>query len=225
VRRWLRPGAGEILAVYLLLAVAALIAGWLSYSPAWADGSSIAVTVFLTWRVSRGGYIARAVLVVTGVLSGASALQSVARHWGLAAIALAVITVVQVALLLSPPVYGRTRRPGRIDVRAPNWGRLLRRPPAWLLPWGLLAGTALTLALLGHMDWVTVAGCRPTGSEGCTALTEGYPLHWLTADQNEPLIAKRSLFEDWTQWTLAGTSLLYLSWLWLTAPEVRGDQA
>jgi hypothetical protein len=45
----------------------------------------------------------------------------------------------------------------------------------------LLAGVLLTLAGLGHMDWVTIAGCRPAASDACRTLAEGYPLRWLTS--------------------------------------------
>jgi hypothetical protein len=122
-------------------------------------------------------------------------------------------------VLVSPPVYGRTRRPP-ISVRAPGWARLAHRPPAWLLPWGLLAGVLVTLACLGSMDWVAVPGCRPAASDACTALAEGYPLRWLTAVQtNVPLISKGALFKDCAQWALVSTSVLYMAWLWLTVPN------
>jgi hypothetical protein len=104
------------------------------------------------------------------------------------------------------------------QVRAPGWARLVRRPPAWLLPWGLLAGVVVTLACLGNMDWATITGCRPAGSGACVHLVEGYPLRWLTADQNVPLISKGALLKDCAQWALASTSVLYLGWLWFMAP-------
>ena len=125
-------------------------------------------------------------------------------------------------MLVSPPVYGRTRRVP-VPVRAPGWTRLVRRPPAWLLPWGLLAGVLVTLACLGSMDWVAVPGCRPAASGACMALAEGYPLRWLTAHQNEPVISKGALLKDCAQWALASMSVLYLGWLWLTAPAGLSD--
>lgn len=52
------------------------------------------------------------------------------------------------------------------------------------------------------------------GSDACSALAEGYPLRWLTADQNMPLIFKGALLRDWAQWVLISTSVLYPGWLW-----------
>ena len=219
VTRWRRPGAGEILLVYLLLAATGFSLNWLSHTyrspaPLW----SFLIVAFLTWRVSRGGRIARIILVLGSVASCATAVLAVARRWDLSVLALVIIGAAQVALLLSPPVYGRTRRPAPVPARAPGWAQLVRRPSAWLLSLGLLAGALVTLACLGSMDWVAIAGCRPAASDTCIALAEGYPLRWLTAHQNMPVIAKAALLKDFAQWALASTSLLYLGWLGLTAP-------
>jgi hypothetical protein len=128
-----------------------------------------------------------------------------------------------VALLVSPPVYGRTR-PTPIPVRAQGWTQLVRRPPAALLAWGLLAGVLLTLACLGSGDFIAIAGCRPAASDACIALAEGYPLRWLTAQQNDPVILKGALLRDCAQWALASASVLYLAWLRLTAPAGPSDR-
>ena len=163
------------------------------------------------------------ILIIVSSASCAVTALAVARLWDLTIMALVIICAAQVALLVSPPVYGRTRRPVPIPVRAPGWAQLVRRPPVWLLPWGLLAGALLTLACLGSMDWVAIPGCRPAASDACSALAEGYPLRWLTAHQNEPVISKGALLKDCAQWALASTSVLYLAWLWLTAPVDLSD--
>jgi hypothetical protein len=206
--------------VYVLLAAIGFIGNWLSRSAGSQQPlPSFLITAFLTWRVSRGGWFARRILIVASFASGAVAAVDIARRWDLTVMALVIIGAVQVALLVSPPVYGRTRRTP-IPVRAPGWARLVRRPPAWLLPWGLLAGVLVTLACLGSMDWVAVPGCRPAASDACSALAEGYPLRWLTAvPTNEPLISKGALFKDCAQWALISTSVLYMAWLWLTVPN------
>jgi hypothetical protein len=224
VTRWRRPGADEILLVYLLLATIGFIWSWLSHShssrnPLW----SFLIAAFLAWRVSRGGRVSRMILIIGSGVSCAAAALAVARLWDLSIMALVVICAAQVALLASPPVYGRTRRPVPIPARAPGWAQLVRRPPAWLLPWGLLAGALVTLACLGSMDWVVIAGCRPAASDACSALAEGYPLRWLTAHQNEPVISKGALLKDCVQWALASMSVLYVAWLWLTAPAGLSD--
>ena len=118
-------------------------------------------TSFLARRVSRGGWLSRRILILISGVSYVAA--AVARPGGLTAVALIIIAGAQIALLVSPPVYERTRRPA-IKVRARGWSQLVRRPPAWLLPWGLFAGALVTLAFLGDMDFVGILGCRPTGS-------------------------------------------------------------
>ena len=121
----------------------------------------------------------------------------------------------QVALLVSTPVYWHTRA-APVTVRVEGWAPFAGRPPMWLPPWGLLAGVLITLACLGHMDHAMIPGCQATASDTCSALAEGYPLHWLTADQNEPLILTGALLKDCVQWGLASMSVLYLGWSWTT---------
>ena len=224
--RWRRPGVNEILLVLLLLATIGFILGWLSpsYSPRDYPLSSFLVTVFLIWRVSCGGRISRTLLIIGSVASLAVSALAVARLWDVSVVSLVAISAAQIALLVSPPVYGRTR-PTPIVVRARGWAQLVRRPPAWLLACGLLAGVLVTLAFLGNGDFVAIPGCRPAASDACSALVEGYPLRWLTAYQNAPLIFKGALFKDCVQWALVSTSLLYLGWFWLTTPGGPSEKA
>ncbi len=224
--RWRRPGVNEILLVLLLLAATGFIVSWLSqsYSPRDYPLPSFLVTVFLTWRVSRGGRISRALLIIGSGLSLAVSALAIARLWDVSVVALVTISAAQIALLVSPPVYGRTR-PTPIAVRARGWTQLVRRPPTWLLACGLLAGMLVTLACLGNTDFIALPGCRPAASDACRALVEGYPLRWLTAYQNAPLIFKGALLKDCVQWALVSTSVLYLGWLWLTAPGDASEKA
>ncbi len=69
------------------------------------------------------------------------------------------------------------------------------------------------MQFFGLKDAALSRGLRARG-----ALAEGYPLRWLTAHQNEPVISKGALLKDCAQWALGGMSVLYLGWLWLTAP-------
>ena len=221
--RWRRPGANEIILVYLLLEAIAFICSQLSGSAGLRYSlSGLPVIAFLAWRVSRGGRISRMLLIISSGLSYLGATLAVARLWNLPVMALVVISAAQVALLVSPPVYGRTR-PVPVLARAQGWLQFVRRPPAWLLPWGLLAGVLVTLACLGSMDWATIAGCRPAGSYACTTLAEGYPLRWLTTVHNAPLISKSALLKDCVQWALASTTVLYLIWAALTSPRNQPD--
>jgi hypothetical protein len=214
-----------MLLVFVLLAAISSILSWLSHivGPQ-TPLASFLVMAFLARRVSRGGRISRMILIIVSGASYAVAALDVARTWDLAIVALVIICAAQLALLVSPPVYGRTR-PTPIPARARGWAQLVRRPPVWLLSWGLLAGVLLTLACLGSMDWVAIAGCGPAASDGCSALVQGYPLRWLTAHQNEPVIFKGALLKDCAQWALASMSILYLAWLSLTAPTGPSDPA
>jgi len=224
VAQWRRPGADEILLVFMLLAVIGSIWSWLSHIASPQNALwSIVLTAFLAWRVSRGGRVSRMILIIISGVNYAAAALAIARLWDRAIMAAAIIYAAQIALLVSPPVYGRTK-PTLIPVRARGWAQLLPRPPAWLLPSGLLAGGLLTLALShGSVDWIPVLGCRPAASSACTALAEGYPLRWLTAYQNEPVIFNGALLKDCAQWALVSTSVLYLAWLWLTTPTGASD--
>ena len=141
-----------------------------------------------------------------------SAVLAVARTWDLLIVALAIICAAQIALLVSPAVYGRTRR-APIQVRAGGWAELVRRPPSWLLPCGLVLGVVVTLAYLGSMGMVAVPGCRPAVAQACSVLAEGYPMRWLTAPQSTPVIEKYALVRDCAQWALACSSVLYVAWL------------
>ena len=210
--RWRRPGVREILLVFLLLAAIGSVCSRLSHIRDQNTSlASFLVVAFLTWRVSRGGRISRMLLILGSGASYAAAALDVARLWNAGVAALLIIGAAQVALLVSVPVYGHTRA-APVTVRADGWAPFAGRPLLWLLPWGLLAGVLVTLACLGHMDYAMIPGCRATASGTCTALVEGYPLRWLTAQQNDPLIFKGALLKDCVQWALVSMSVLYLGW-------------
>jgi len=85
------------------------------------------------------------ILIIASGLSYVSAVLAVARSWDLLITALAIVYAAQIALLVTPAVYGRTRR-APVRVRAGAWAELVRRPPSWLVPCGLLLGVIVTLA-------------------------------------------------------------------------------
>jgi hypothetical protein len=82
---------------------------------------------------------------------------------------------------------------------------------------GAVGGFIVTLCYLGSMDFQPVPGCGPQGAtvaqlpDRCFALAEGYPLRFLSADQNIPVINKSAMARDWVQWTLVSWSVLYLT--------------
>jgi hypothetical protein len=95
----------------VLLSVIAFVLGLL-WRPAVRQESvvSFLVVVFCVRRVSRGGRISRMILIIASGLSYVSAVLAVARSWDLPIAALAIVCAAQIALLVSPAVYGRTRR-------------------------------------------------------------------------------------------------------------------
>ena len=111
------------------IAIAAWVAGW-------------AFSAFFAWRVTRGGRISR-MLLILAALGGVIALVIVlAITFRLAELGLLAATAAQLALLLSPAVYQRTRpgsQPGR-------WVTLSRRRAPAPLVAGLAAGVAIGLA-------------------------------------------------------------------------------
>lgn len=223
--RWRRPGVREILLVFVLLAAIGSVCSWLSHSQDQNDPlSSFLVAVFLAWRVSRGGRISRMLLILGSGASYTAAVLDVARLWNAGAVAQLIVGAAQVTLLVSAPVYWHTRT-DPVTVRAEGWAPFAGRPPAWLLPWGLLAGAALTAGLLGNVGWVPITGCHPAASDACIALVRGYPLRWLTADQNVPLISAEALLRDCVQWALLSTSVLYLGRNWVRAGSRDRDPA
>lgn len=221
--RWRRPGAVEMLLVFALLNVICLIVGMFGHLRGMRDPDLVwcAVALAGACQVALGGRIARMVLIVLSCLSYLAAVLSLARSWGLAVMILVVLYAVQIALLVSPPVFGRTRRP-QVTVRANGWTGLVPRPPAWLLPWGLFLGIVLTLLYLGDVGFVTAPGCKPATSPACKVFASGYPVRWLTrlGTNGDPAgtINAYALVKDCVQWMLACSSALYLTWIWLTSP-------
>jgi len=220
VARWRQPGVHEILLVFVLLAAIGSVCSWLSHNQHQNNPqSSFLVDLFLAWRVSRGGSIARMLLILASGASCTVAVLDVARLWNPGAVVQLILGAAQVTLLVSAPVYWHTRA-DPVTVRMDGWAPFAARPPAWLPPWGLLAGAAITAALLGNVGWVAITGCHPAASDACTALARGYPLRWLTADQNVPLISPDALIRDCVQWALLSMSVLYLGWRW-TVSDMR----
>jgi hypothetical protein len=202
----------EVLILFLLLGAVAFVLGNLIHGFGTSKSGPLAFWgLFWTWRVSRGGRISHTFLLLTTGGEYLHAITSVARYWNPLLAVMAALFVVQFLLLLSPPVRARLDR----ETERAGWASVfagLRRPPAWLLLGGVLAGVLVTLALLGNMTWAPVPGCTSAGSDSCVGLLEGYPLRWLTAFQSEPMIDKGALFKDCLQWTLLSWSVLYLAW-------------
>jgi hypothetical protein len=121
-RIWRKPGV--LMIAYLVLFG---IAGpWpTGSSPATAaqlthavDPAAIVVAVFLAWRVTRGGAFARGLIIFYTACGIESLLNSPGlRSGSLISLGLLAIYLVQIALLLSTPVYNRTRKTGPVSHR------------------------------------------------------------------------------------------------------------
>lgn len=196
----------EILLIFAVLEVAALVVYSLSRVGIPAEGGSpfwgLACGLFYVWRVSDGGWMSHGLLVLG---TGLACLEAI--------------------LQVSPPVTARVRRspgpvlehPGPVPGGASRWAGLLalvRRPPAWLLVCGVFLGVLVALAYAASVNYVGIPGCEPASSNACTTLARGYPVRWLTATGNVPLIDAYALFKDCVQWTLGSWAVLYACWLW-----------
>jgi hypothetical protein len=69
-------------------------------------------SAFFAWRVTRGGRVSRVLLIVGAVLSCLAAVSMVALRFTPTALGVLTAGGVQVAVLLSPAVYQRTRPRG-----------------------------------------------------------------------------------------------------------------
>jgi hypothetical protein len=239
---WRRPGV--LMTAYLVLFLAA--GPWPSRSAPVTVNElagevslpAIAIAAFLAWRVTRGSSLARGLIVVWTVVGFAATFASpVMRSGNLVPFWLLVAYAGQIGLLLSAPVYERTRKDAaREPVRETA---LWPAPPRWMLPTAAAAGALLTLLFLGSMTFRPVQGCQGRGYlaphtaplASCYTLDQGYPVPYLAAlpslslDKGRKItasnldlfanavISKRALAEDLTAWTLTVAAALYLIWI------------
>lgn len=241
-RIWRQPGVFMI--AYLILFG---IAGpWpTGSSPATAaqlahavDPAAILFAAFLAWRVTRGGAFARGLVIFYTAAGIEGLLKSPGMRSGsLISLGLLAMYLVQIALLVSTPVYNRTRK--NQAGPAPNGARLWVLPPRWMPVAAAAAGVIITLLFLGNMSSQPVPGCQAPGYlaphsaslDGCTTLAEGYPIHYLSASPAlflnsgnkvtaanldlfaDPVISKSAAAQDLAIWTLVSFAAFYLLWL------------
>ncbi|HEX8009062.1 MAG TPA: hypothetical protein VF482_21845 [Trebonia sp.] len=209
------------------------------------DPDAIVIAAFLAWWVTRGGAFARGLIIfytaagITGLLNSPGM-----RSGSLISLGLLAIYLVQIALLVSTPVYNRTRK--NQTGLASDGSRLWVLPPRWMPIAAAAAGVIMTLLLLGNMSYQPVPGCQASGYLAphstplaqCAALAEGYPVHYLSAmpalalnSGNKvtvanlamfanPVISKGAAAEDLAIWTLVSFTAFYLLWL----PSRRQDE-
>jgi hypothetical protein len=240
--RTLRPGV--LMTAYLVLF---LVAGpWPGAHgvPATAHAlahdaslSGLLVAVFLSWRVTRGSSFARGLLLAWTILGFAGTFLSQALQSGsLVPCWLLAGSAGQLALLLSAPVYDRTRKDPL--ARYPGSVSPWPAPPRWMLPAAAAAAAVCMPLGLGSMGPPPGPGCDTVSSlaASCPPLGQGYPVHFLTAnpvlslqDGVRPFLSSLSgavistgaLAEDLALWALAAFAAMYLLWL----PQRRPDPA
>jgi hypothetical protein len=140
------------------------------------------------------------------------------KSGGLVGVGLLAIFLVQIALLVSTPVYERTRKDGAGG--PPSAVRLWPTPPWWMGAVAVTAGLLITLLFLGSEDLRTVP-CIPAPRSAapaqCVAVAQGFPVHFLSAvsggNFSAPVIYKGAAAEDMAIWTVLSFAACYLIWL------------
>jgi bacteriorhodopsin len=114
--RWRDPQrAGLLMWAYFLISLAVgpvifIRAG--TGSPGSAGHASGAiVSAFLAWRVTKGGRVSRTLLIVVAEIAFLATASQIASRFGWLIFGALAAYAVQIALLLSPTVYQRTRQP------------------------------------------------------------------------------------------------------------------
>jgi len=205
---------------YLLLFVATLAGADTRTSASRpADLGSPLIAAFLAWRVTRGGWFSRGLIIVFTIGVIQHLLWGVdLTSGGLVSLGLLAICLVQIALLVSTPIYERTRR--EWADRPPISARLWPTPPWWMAAAALAGGMLLTLLFLGSEDFQSVP-CAPATPSApparCETLAQGFPVHFLSASPSvnvaAPVIIKRAAAEDLAVWTALSFAACYLIWL------------
>jgi hypothetical protein len=206
---------------FVILAVAArLVAGSAHLSLRQAGlNTSFLLALFWCWRVASGGRISRILLILSVGSSYAAAVTHLAAWWDLQAVGLLAISAAQLALLLSPAAYLRTRPDAEVmpvTADVPATAVIHFRLRLWMLGAAALAGPILALVLLKPARFLDLPGCGrgPAPSPArCSGFGHGYPLLVQTSvgPQNWDWAA---FAKDSVQWALVGLSVMYLVWLY-----------
>jgi hypothetical protein len=225
--RWRDPRrAGLLMWAYFLISVAvgsgiSIRAGTGPSGPTGHLSGAI-VSAFFAWRVTQGGRVSRTLLIVVTEIAFLATASQIASRFGWLVFGTLAAYAVQIALLLSPAVYLRTREPDWVPPAV--WARL--RPPLTLLLLGILVGLVVTLIGLGHLgdSPLSVPPCDIGGPPQvvCGTLAEGAPLRWLTVYHGAPAVSWAAMAKDWTEYAVISASVLYGFWL---ATRARNEPA
>jgi hypothetical protein len=191
----------------------------------------VVIVVLLAVLAAFGSRVARAIMIVFGVFGILAVLFGSAYRWSAAPsdrLWQLLCYLVQVGLLVSAPMYERTR-PGLGSARF-GQGRFLPLPPLWTVLASGGAGLLITLLPVWHFQ---VLACpaghgRAAPQAGCLADGAGYPIAYrfhsgiftMRADNIQwlniaaPRGIQVSVFAaDWAMWTAGVFVVLYLAWL------------
>lgn len=191
--QWRDPRqAGLLMTGYVLIALAV---GPVVFAKTGTGGPGLAgyvwgalASAFFAWRVTRGGRISRMLLLILVVIAFALTASMIASRFGPLVFGLLIGYAAQLAVLLSPAVYRRTRP---LDWDGPaGWARV--RPPAALMLLAALTGLVATLLGLSHPRFAANGGM----------VADGFPLTWVTAGAWAPLFRQPALLTDTAAWSL-----------------------
>jgi hypothetical protein len=220
--------AGLLMGAYFLISLAT---GPVVFVRAASGPSGVAghvfgaiVAGFFAWRVTRGGRVSRTILIIAAECTFLVTASGIASRFGPVIFSLLAAYAAQVALLLSPAVYQRTRTPGWAGPA--GWDRL--RPPVAVLLLGILAGLVVMLLGLSSMS-TPPTGCGYGDADRVPMtlcmVADGAPLHWLTAYHGAPVVDWVAMAKDWAEDAVIGASALYGFWLATRAREPASSWA
>jgi hypothetical protein len=163
--------AGLLMGAYFLLSLATGPAISVRIGTgALSDVAGWACSAFFAWRVTRGGRFSRMLLIVVAGAGLIAAVILLAIDFSWAELGLLAACGAQVALLLSPAVYERTRPAGRSDGSVALWRRRRPAPLVAVLAAGAVLGLAGAAASAG------VIGSRVRGYDSATVrVLAGHP--------------------------------------------------
>jgi len=213
--------AGLLMCAYFALALAVGPAIYFDITVSSGNGPAgppsflwgAALSAFFAWRVTRGGRISRMLLIIATGATYLGTASMIAHHFTPATFGKLAALAAQIALLVSPAVYLRTRpadQAGTVPAaRTRVW------PPLTVLLLGVLAGLCVTVYGLTTVILPTAPGCDRGTAPAivCDTIAEGTPLPWLTAYHSAPVVNWAAMARDWTEIAVIAVSLLYCGWL------------
>jgi hypothetical protein len=188
------------------------------------------VAICLAWLACRGSHAARVLMVAYSILGVFILLFGSTSSWGPAAavdrLGSFAYCLAQVCLLVSSPMYERTRR-GRSPGRLPPMP-FLPAPRVWTVATSVAAGLIITLLPVANLRALACPPGHSAAAGPCLAQGTGYPIayrfdggittlhagnvQWLNvaAPSGLQVIAFAA---DWAMWTLGVALVLYVVWL------------